>query len=59
MTRRTLSLKREVLQEITSSDLSLVGGAARSDTETMYSCLAYVSCDILRCVAENTLLCVN
>jgi hypothetical protein len=56
--RRTLSLKREVLQELADNDLQVVG-AAGTIPDTMYSCLAYVSCDLLRCVVENTLVCVN
>lgn len=55
--RRTLSLKRESLHELTASDLaSVVGGKL---TETCYSCLAYISCNILQCVAKDTILCVE
>jgi hypothetical protein len=52
--RRTLSLKREVLQELTAADLTAIAGAAPPQTtklaETMYSCLAYISCNVLQCV---------
>jgi hypothetical protein len=53
MTRR-LSLRRDVLQELTVSDLAAVDGGAR---QTMYSCLDYVSCYALQCVVRDTILC--
>lgn len=62
---RRLALKREVLQELSASDLVAVGGAAPPDTtivvgETWYSCLAYVSCDMLHtCFIARTTLCIE
>ena len=47
--KRTLSLKRDVLQELSSDELTSVVGGTR---ETLYSCMAYISCDILRCLVE-------
>jgi hypothetical protein len=67
MPARRLTLKREVLQELSANDLSAVGGAAGPVTttivgvgETMYSCLAYISCAFLNtCFAPDTLLCIQ
>jgi hypothetical protein len=43
---RTLSLKREQVQELSTDELrGVVGGG-----ETMYSCMAYISCDIVNCL---------
>lgn len=45
MTKRTLSLKRDELSELTSDELSgVVGGV------TQLSCLAYVSCFATACL---------
>jgi hypothetical protein len=43
---RKLSLKRDVLQELGTDELKDVIGGTK---ETLYSCLAYISCDLLRC----------
>ncbi|HVF06180.1 MAG TPA: hypothetical protein VNA20_15165 [Frankiaceae bacterium] len=46
MTRK-LSLRREALQELTTTDLTGVVGAAQTRygiCDTMYSCLTYESC---------------
>lgn len=49
MTRK-LSLKRDVLQELTTGELTgVVGGTF----ETAYSCLDYVTCDIVRCYVSD------
>lgn len=57
---RRLSLKREVLQELSTADLTAVVGAAPPDitdikdiAQTAYSCLAYISCNILACVIRQ------
>jgi hypothetical protein len=56
--RRTLSLKREVLAELTAADLAHVAGAAPPETtkviETAYSCLAFISCAIPFCLLRDT-----
>lgn len=44
---RKLSLKRDVLQELSSEELGDVVGGTR---ETLYSCYAYISCDIVNCL---------
>lgn len=55
MTRRTLSLKREVLNELTAADLAVVAGAAGDSVpQTWYSCLDYLSCNVLGCVLRDT-----
>lgn len=63
MPRRTLSLKREVLNELTAADLAVVAGAAPPQTtkviETAYSCLAYISCAVPFCLLNQTLLCLE
>jgi len=61
--RRTLSLKREVLRELTDADLTSVNGAAPPQTTTVtdfvrnantdYSCLDYISCNQLACVVRD------
>lgn len=60
-TRRTLSLKREVLQELSAADLQVVAGGTKTvaqDTtkaaETLYSCLAFVSCAIPFCLLRDS-----
>lgn len=63
MPRRTLSLKREVLAELTAPDLAIVNGAAPPKTttatevtgvaNTAYSCWAYISCNALACVVRD------
>ncbi|HEU0130094.1 MAG TPA: hypothetical protein VFQ85_03785 [Mycobacteriales bacterium] len=55
--RRTLSLKREVLQELTDGDLQVIGGAGPDTKETLYSCLAFQSCRIVNCGALETAIC--
>ena len=52
--RRTLSLKREVLQEITADELAGVGGGTRTDPTGM-SCLDYISCWAWRCIASRVI----
>lgn len=69
---RRLSLKREVLQELTASDLvSVAGGASVAKVcaaslgdlciaDTFYSCMTYISCAMLHtCWAPNSVLCVQ
>jgi hypothetical protein len=57
--RRTLTLKREVLQELSPADLSGVAGAGKTTgIDLSISCLAYVSCWPWQCLQE-TLLCVE
>lgn len=46
MTRR-LALRREVLRELSTDELAAVVGGTR---DTFYSCLDFVSCDLIRCV---------
>ncbi len=43
---RTLSLKRDVLQELSTDELDAVVGG----TLTAISCLTYVSCLVLACL---------
>jgi hypothetical protein len=52
MPRRTLSLKREVLQELSDADLHVVAGG--TVPQTWYSCLDYLSCNVLGCVLRDT-----
>ena len=52
--RRSLSLKREVLQELTAAELTGVAGGAPHQTEV--SCLDYISCWALQCL-PRTLVC--
>jgi hypothetical protein len=61
MPRRTLSLKREVLAELTAADLAIVAGAAPPNPttivnvrDTLYSCYAYISCNVIGCVLDKT-----
>jgi hypothetical protein len=57
--RRTLSLKREVLQELADSDLTAIVGAAEQTPtaqQTEKSCLDYISCWWWQC-ATRTVLC--
>ena len=49
--KRTLSLKRSVLRELTSDELGAVAGADGS-----LSCLDYVSCNLLDCVTVRTVV---
>jgi len=53
---RKLSLKRDVLNELTTDELTGVVGGTK---ETMYSCMTYVSCYILDCVATLDERCIN
>jgi hypothetical protein len=55
--RRTLTLKRDVLQELTTADLNAVVGGLPTGV-TGISCLAYVSCWVADCLPE-TLVCVE
>ena len=55
--RRTLALKREVLQELTEHDLNGIVGAAQDTTRpTNMSCLDYISCWAWQCL-PRTLIC--
>lgn len=47
MKNRSLSLKRDVLQELTTDELAGVTGGTR---ETLYSCLAFISCGVVECL---------
>ena len=49
MTRK-LTLKRDVLQELSSDDLNLVVGGTR---DTLFSCYTFVSCNILECLVDR------
>jgi hypothetical protein len=51
--RRTLTLKREVLQELSPADLNGVVGAAITTGNTGISCLDYVSCWVWQCLPET------
>jgi hypothetical protein len=57
MPRRTLSLKREVLAELSDADLQVVGGAANDTKQTLYSCLEFITCAIPFCLIPRTLVC--
>lgn len=48
MTRK-LALKKDVLQELTTDDLR---GVVAGTRDTLYSCLDFVSCDIVNCLLE-------
>ena len=50
--RRTLSLTREVLQELTTADLADVVGGGVTDV-TCLSCLDYISCWAVQCLPET------
>jgi hypothetical protein len=59
--RRTLTLRREVLLELTEPQLAAVNGAAPPPVTTVvtivntgFSCLAYISCNPLACVIRDT-----
>ena len=54
--RRTLSLKREVLQELTATDLHAVVGGQPTGDQTNVSCLDYISCWAWQCL-PRTLIC--
>ena len=56
MTRK-LTLKRDVLQELSSDELS--GVVAGTTKETMYSCMTYISCYITDCLVDRTQLCLE
>lgn len=56
---RTLSLKREVLQELSDADLQVVAGAANDTKQTLYSCLDFITCAIPFCLVPPTVLCVD
>jgi hypothetical protein len=56
--RRTLSLKREALQELTAADLAVVAGGGTIPA-TLYSCMAFISCAIPFCLVAPTSLCVE
>jgi uncharacterized MAPEG superfamily protein len=49
MPRRTLTLQREVLQELTAADLEVVAGGTKVQ-QTLYSCMAFISCAIPFCL---------
>ncbi|HVF06179.1 MAG TPA: hypothetical protein VNA20_15160 [Frankiaceae bacterium] len=52
MTRK-LSLKRETLQELTTDELHGVAGAAQTRQglcETMFSCMTFISCNVVECL---------
>jgi hypothetical protein len=55
--RRTLTLKREVLQELSPAELTGLAGAGTTQP-TGLSCMAYVSCWPWQCLPD-TLLCVE
>lgn len=61
MNVRRLTLKRDVLQELTSNDLAAVAGGTRPEIrDTLYSCLHYISCAFLHtCYVPRTALCVQ
>lgn len=68
---RRLSLKREVLQELSPSDLGSVAGGGSVGkvcgytigvclADTMYSCMTYISCAMLHtCWAPDSVLCIQ
>jgi hypothetical protein len=58
MPRRTLSLKREALLELTPADLAGVAGGKISDV-TCISCMTFISCYITDCIARDTVLCIE
>ena len=43
---RTLTLKREALRQLTADELHTVAGGPM----TMFSCLAYISCNPVACL---------
>ena len=52
---RTLTLKRDVLQELSTDELSeIVGG-----TVTAFSCLTYISCFVTACLIPTRDDCVD
>jgi len=60
--RRTLSLKREVLQELSDADLTVVAGGQLPTTEikqTLYSCMAFISCAIPFCLLAPSSVCLE
>ncbi len=52
---RTLSLKRDVLQELSSDELSVVVAG----TETSFSCLDFISCNPLDCLLTFDSRCIE
>ena len=48
---RTLSLKREALQELTTAELAGVAGGAQTEW-SCHSCMTYVSCYMTDCVTR-------
>ncbi len=53
---RKLSLKRDVLQELTSAELT---GVVAGTKDTMYSCMTFISCYITDCLLDPSQLCVE
>jgi len=49
--RRTLSLRREVLRELSDADLNVVAGG--TVPQTWYSCLDFLSCNVLQCATRD------
>ena len=50
---RTLNLKRDVLVELSTDELTgVVGGTVKTVEvrETLYSCYAYISCGVVECL---------
>ncbi len=54
MTKRTLSLKRDVLRDLTTDELRDVAGGA-----TGFSCLDYISCYPTQCLPTFDNRCIE
>ena len=57
MKRRTLSLKREPLQELSTDELTGMAGGKPSDWSCA-SCMTYVSCHFTDCIGNTLNTCV-
>ena len=60
---RKLTLKRDVLQELSTADLDQVVGGGTTGcvggTDTMYSCYTYISCHIIACLPTFKTHCIE
>lgn len=56
---RKLSLKREVLAELSQEDLRSVGAGRFTEVSCLGSCYTFVSCNVTDCWFERSELCLE
>jgi hypothetical protein len=56
---RKLSLKREVLAELSQEDLRNVGAGRFTEVSCLGSCYTFVSCNLGDCMTERNTLCLE